>query len=678
MPPLTSPTVRQTARVGWVQIQAGQDILHAMSKGNEVSALAELVWNGLDAEADSIDVEFETASLDPTGGQLEIIEAITISDNGHGMSAEVANRAFPSLGDSWKKSLNGRTLNGRRVLHGSRGQGRFRAYVLGNQVEWTSVSATKDGFESVVILGNLARIGGFAIGEPTSAVGPTGTRVRLDVDQERGNRPRLLAEDLADQLAIRLAAHLLGNPDIQVRVNGVKVDPTPLVEGNPTEIALQALDPQLLGGREVPVLTIIDWSDRIKAAPGLVLCNPAGASILELEKTAPRGTVRSSGYLKWSAFSEPGAELTLAQLGHAGVIQEAQALLERHVGERTDALKASIVATLKSEGAYPYADNLDPVVDAARQMYDLVVVTARSALVPASRAQRAMSARLLRLALETRPENLELILTQTLRLSEEERDQLADMLRVSSLAAIVAAASEVSQRLDLITALRHLVYDPTISADVREVDQLHPLIKDNIWLFGETWRLAHSEAGLTTVLRAIAQDKAALEADLISTGGTVRLPDGKRGRVDLLLERVVPTPTKTHRLVIELKRPSVAIGREQLQQTKDYATALHGHAGVGPCKWEYWAIGADTKAEIALELEVVGREWGHVTHHPDIDIYVTTWSRLLDDAALRYNFYRDQLGYEVNQDTAIDRVRHRHAQWLPQERTQLPERILDS
>jgi hypothetical protein len=37
---------------------------------------------------------------------------------------------------------------------------------------------------------------------------------------------------------------------------------------------------------------------------------------------------------------------------------------------------------------------------------------------------------------------------------------------------------------------------------MREVDQLHPLVRDNVWLFGESWRLSASEAGPTNVLRA--------------------------------------------------------------------------------------------------------------------------------------------------------------------------------
>jgi len=48
----------------WVPIHAGQDHLQQYAKKSPVEALAELIWNGLDAEADRVDVDIVTASLD--------------------------------------------------------------------------------------------------------------------------------------------------------------------------------------------------------------------------------------------------------------------------------------------------------------------------------------------------------------------------------------------------------------------------------------------------------------------------------------------------------------------------------------------------------------------------------------------------------------------------------------
>ena len=77
-------------------------------------------------------------------------------------------------------------------------------------------------------------------------------------------------------------------------------------------------------------------------------------SLMEIEKSAPHGTVRTTGYLRWSGFSESANELVLAQLTHTMIIDEAAKTLDHHVKERVGTLTVTIVDRLKEDGAYPY------------------------------------------------------------------------------------------------------------------------------------------------------------------------------------------------------------------------------------------------------------------------------------------------------------------------------------
>ena len=366
------------------------------------------------------------------------------------------------------------------------------------------------------------------------------------------------------------------------------------------------------------------------------------------------------------------ARISCSRFQHPKVIDAAIDALTKHVAERTGAMTATIVATLKEEGAYPYPDEIeDPVQDTERQMFDLVAVTARGPLRQSNRRQRKMTARLLQLALQERPESLDVILGEALALSAEERDELAELLQFSSLGSILAAAAEVSRRLDLLATLRYAIYSVDAAAEMREVDQLHPLVRDNVWLFGESWRLSASEAGLTNVLRAAVGDNVALETELMREGNSVRLPDGKRGRVDLLLQRTLVGPDdRQDRLVVELKRPSVHLGSTELTQVRRYAHTLSEHPGAGPTRWTFWLVGSDTKDEIGGELEPQDREWGHVTRAPKYDVKVTTWGRLLDESERRLAFYREQLAYNASQEQAVEQVRKRHEELLPASMTQ--------
>jgi Histidine kinase-, DNA gyrase B-, and HSP90-like ATPase len=656
-----------TGFVAWVPIQAGQDHLRQYTKKGTIEALAELIWNGLDAEAATVDVDIESQSMLAPSRELSYVTRIVITDTGHGIDADRAQEQFSSLGDSWKTSLNGRTLNSKRALHGSAGRGRFLAYSLGDRVRWSSISNFGGSLRRVEISGTSDRINGFQVDEIAELTEPssTGTTVVINVPQGRP-LSALLRDDLVEQLTARFAIHLLGNPDLAVRVNGIRLDPSSMIEGSPVNVPL-SVDTDDYLGYEPPVMTIVDWADSVKVPTGVVLCTADGVSLLEIDKGTASSNVRATGYLRWSGWAVAGIDLITSQLEHASIIDAGRRALAKHIAARTDSLMATIVTTLKEERAYPYPDEItDPVQETERQLFDLVAVTARGPLRSSTPQNRKMTARLLQLALQERPESLDHILADVLSLSDVEREELADLLTYTPLSKIVSAAAEVTRRLDLLATLRNVIYTRRVAAAMREVDQLHPLVKDNVWLFGEPWRLSASEIGLTNVLREVARSDLALEADLIRQGQHILLPEGKRGRVDLLMQRTLIGPdNQQSRLVVELKRPSIKLGDRELDQVRKYARVLTEHAGAGKSHWSFWLVGSEVISELKAELSQVDREWGHIVATEKYDLRVTTWGTLLDQAERSLQFYKEQLTYSASQEESTARIRHRHEELLP-------------
>jgi hypothetical protein len=232
---------------------------------------------------------------------------------------------------------------------------------------------------------------------------------------------QLLREDLRLQIAARLAAHLLANEDIVVRVNGEVLDARRLIEGEPEDVPVDDTVEAQTADRSQPVLTLVDWAEEMRRAPGLVLCNEDGMALLVLDKPASSAAVKSTGYLKWSEFGQ-NADLTLATMQYPDLIAEATRLFEQHVKARLGEVAATVVSRLVADGIYPYAtaEIDDPIKRTERDMFDLVAVAARSALNTGNRQQRDMSARLLKLALEERPETLDIILSETFDLEGED------------------------------------------------------------------------------------------------------------------------------------------------------------------------------------------------------------------------------------------------------------------
>lgn len=115
-----------------VKIQVKNDHLKRTTKVKKpILAIAELIWNSFDADAEKVSVRFYE---NPIKG----IDKIEVSDNGHGIFDDDAEMSFGSLGGSWKKNKK-RSKQKRGLLHGQAGKGRFRSFSLGEIVNWSTM-----------------------------------------------------------------------------------------------------------------------------------------------------------------------------------------------------------------------------------------------------------------------------------------------------------------------------------------------------------------------------------------------------------------------------------------------------------------------------------------------------------------------------------------------------------
>ncbi|MBB2719625.1 UNVERIFIED_ORG: hypothetical protein GGD48_004902 [Rhizobium etli] len=94
-----------------------------------IAALSELIGNAYDADAREVKIELEE-------GPLARLGVIRVIDNGTGIPADDVETFFQSLGGSWKRRA--RKTDTGRSINGEKGQGRFKAFALGDRVTWVS------------------------------------------------------------------------------------------------------------------------------------------------------------------------------------------------------------------------------------------------------------------------------------------------------------------------------------------------------------------------------------------------------------------------------------------------------------------------------------------------------------------------------------------------------------
>src|SRR5258708_9358722 len=87
-----------TAAMKIITVEVQPDHLQTIARVKRpLGAVAELIWNGLDADATQIDVELRR-------NQMEGLTAVLGSDNGHGLPYDGSEDAFQNLGGRLKST----------------------------------------------------------------------------------------------------------------------------------------------------------------------------------------------------------------------------------------------------------------------------------------------------------------------------------------------------------------------------------------------------------------------------------------------------------------------------------------------------------------------------------------------------------------------------------------------
>jgi hypothetical protein len=184
-----------------VEIQVQDDHLERIAQTKKpILALAELIWNSVDADASEVSVSI---SNDALGG----IASVEVSDNGHSIPYADVEDLFTKLGGSWKQKAK-RTREAGRLLHGKEGKGRFRAFALGRVVDWDLCYASSEGLLSYRVEMIRDQMRKVRIGDEQPAAGGSrrGTVVRISELHKKFQS--LQDESAVEELALIFALYL--------------------------------------------------------------------------------------------------------------------------------------------------------------------------------------------------------------------------------------------------------------------------------------------------------------------------------------------------------------------------------------------------------------------------------------------------------------------------------------
>jgi hypothetical protein len=397
-------------------VHAQKDHILSLCTASPIQALCELIWNALDADAFDVKVD---VIQNPLGG----IDAIRVSDDGTGINALEADTYFGNLGGSWKRDAT-KTLISGRMLHGRKGRGRFKAFSLGNHVEWRTTMQTEEGLRSFVLTGEAENPGHFTLTD-TDKPGPaTGTEI-IVAHISNPIASLLDATWVVQQLASSFALYLKAYPNVRIYFQGLLVNPI-IVQRASNTYHLKASD----GSRAE--LQVIEWKTR-QSRSKIVFCNGNGFALHEVDAAVRTGSgFNYTAYLVSDRFVPLHEEnlLVLEEL-HPEVkafLDATRETLRSHFRERREALTVEMLQQWQSDNIYPYSGQAatDQEV-AARMRFESCALAFRSYsdnFDTLSVIEKKFIFKLMQEMLDTRPEETVTMLSDTLDVPQKTRKEL--------------------------------------------------------------------------------------------------------------------------------------------------------------------------------------------------------------------------------------------------------------
>lgn len=183
------------------------------------------------------------------------------------------------------------------------------------------------------------------------------------------------------------------------------------------------------------------------------------------------------------------------------------------------------------------------------------------------------------------------------------------------------------------------------------------IIENNLWLFGEQYSLIASEEDrFDKALRKYLEEVKGF-SDIHFDKYSIDHPD-KNKEMDIFAAQKTKRYAENndeyyHCIVIELKKPSIKLGDNELEQIKKYKNIISATDEFIDDKtlWDFILVGNDisdskiTAANLRSDLESnkIHGEFGLVQKTGNMRIYVRTWKQILNEFELRYHELIDNL-----------------------------------
>lgn len=228
-----------------------------------------------------------------------------------------------------------------------------------------------------------------------------------------------------------------------------------------------------------------------------------------------------------------------------------------------------------------------------------------------------------------------------MKLSDDGFNKFHALLEKTDIEDVVSFAGKVANKLEFLEFLHELIYGD-ISKILKERSQLHKIVEKELWLFGEAYNgtpVLWSDKKIGNILEELRSkyfnyNPTVEDDNLIEFEGV----EGLDNITDLFFfNNKILDDGKKEIMVVELKAPTCAISRKELQQIDDYAFTVESYAGLPTenVKYKFILISSKLTAYAQSKLRAARNKYDKPFLYDcktgkDIEVYVMEWSEIIE------------------------------------------------
>ena len=629
-------------------------------------AISEYVWNGFDAGATKVEIEYDT-------NEIGTVSEIRIKDNGTGINHEKLSEKFRPFMDS-EKFTPTRIRNKSSVQHGKNGVGRLTFQKFANEIVWkTSYDSGEGQIKEYEISATTAHINQFETTDTKSTeIKDTGTTVVITSihDITEGELESTILNYLKVEFCWFLELHKDGR--FELVFNGKKIDYDDLkLDSENFKIKFDETNTEFH-------VRFVQWAESLndEYSKFYYIQSDGKERFKEFTSLNKKGdSFYHSVYVKSDYFDnfdskidEESKQETLLR-AHSKRDDEYKFLREQlakylrkkrspYLTERSEKL----IIEYEKEGVMPTFredDELDSLKkDSLNQTIRTLYEVEPKLFTTLNTEQKKTFIRFIDLAIESgQRESLFRILKEVVELDEDEREKLSNILSDIRLSNILRTIKLLDDRKETVDDLKSLVFKKDLNANER--DQIQKVVESNFWIFGEQYALI--TAAEQKFKKALLRHWEALRKPKKSEMDVTHSDSKKEMDIFLTRQRVHgsdPDKSTVENVVIELKSPIVNLGKKELDQVERYLRVIKNTDEFNGknYKWTFILVGnkfhkardeGSAYIEDRIEKNKVHgdsvADWDEANNYV---IYAKTWSTIFSEFDIRHKFIYDKLSIE--------------------------------